>query len=45
MFEAECLWARKEPDTGEWYTGFEIITISERCLDDLGRLVGAASLF
>jgi uncharacterized protein (DUF433 family) len=45
MFEAECLWARKEPDTGEWYTGFEIITISERCLDDLGRLVGAASFF
>jgi uncharacterized protein (DUF433 family) len=45
MFEAECLWARKEADTGVWYAGFEITTISERCLDDLGRLVGAASFY
>lgn len=45
MFEAECRWAKKETDTGEWYAGFQIIAISERCLDDLGRLVEAASFY
>lgn len=44
-FEAECRWARKETDTGEWYAGFQIIAISERCSDELGRLIEAASFY
>lgn len=39
MFEARCQWAEKEKDTGEWFAGFEITRISEKCLDDLRRLI------
>jgi hypothetical protein len=39
MFEAECRWAKEEEETGEWLAGFEIIKISEKCLDDLRTLI------
>ncbi|MCL4553002.1 MAG: hypothetical protein M1305_05560, partial [Candidatus Marsarchaeota archaeon] len=39
LFEAQCRWAEKERDTGEWLAGFEITKISEKCLNDLRRLI------
>jgi uncharacterized protein (DUF433 family) len=42
-FDANCVWARKEPITGQWYSGFEIAYISKKCWDDLERLLQSAS--
>jgi len=39
VFEAECRWASREKETGEWLAGFEITNISETCLEDLRRLI------
>jgi len=37
--EARCQWAEEERDTGEGLAGFQITRISEKCLDDLRRLI------
>ena len=42
-FQARCIWAKKDAG-GEWTAGFQITNISERCLDDLRRLIHALSL-
>jgi hypothetical protein len=39
LLEARCQWSKKERDTGEWLAGFEIITISEKCLHNLRSLI------
>ena len=39
IFEARCQLAEKERDTGEWIASFEITRISEKCLEDLRRLI------
>jgi len=44
MFEARCQWAEKESDFREWLAGFEITSISDKCLDDLRSLIQAVSL-
>lgn len=45
VFEAECRWARKEQGSEEWHSGFEITSISRKCLNDLISLIQSASLF
>jgi uncharacterized protein (DUF433 family) len=44
MFAARCQWAEKEKDSGEWLAGFEITSISPKCLDDLRSLIQSASI-
>ncbi|MGO9119811.1 MAG: hypothetical protein ACLQPD_19635 [Desulfomonilaceae bacterium] len=39
IFEARCQLAEKGRDTGEWIASFEITGISEKCLEDLRRLI------
>ncbi len=43
-FQAKCMWAKREDDEGEWAAGFQITNISEKCLDNLRRLIRALSL-
>jgi len=45
MFDAECRWARREEETGEWLAGFQITKISEKCLDDLRRFIQSLPFF
>ena len=45
LLEARCQWAEKDKDTGEWLAGFEITRISEKCLDDLRRLIQSLPFF
>jgi hypothetical protein len=39
IFKADCRWANQEIDTGEWVAGFQITQISDKCLNDLRRLI------
>jgi uncharacterized protein (DUF433 family) len=39
LLEARCQSAEEERDTGEWLAQFEITRISEKCLNDLRRLI------
>jgi uncharacterized protein (DUF433 family) len=45
LLEARCQWAEEERETGEWLAGFEITRISEKCLDDLRRLIQSLPFF
>ena len=45
LLEARCQWAEEEIVTGEWLAGFEITRISEKCLDDLRRLIQSLPFF
>ena len=45
LLEARCQWAEEEKETGEWLAGFEITRISEKCLDDLRRLIQSLPFF
>jgi uncharacterized protein (DUF433 family) len=45
LLEARCQWAEEERDTGDWLAGFEIIRISEKCLDDLRRFIQSLPFF
>ncbi len=45
LIEARCQWAEKDKDSGEWLAGFQITRISEKCLDDLRRLIQSLPFF
>ncbi len=45
LIEARCQWTEKDKDSGEWLAGFQITRISEKCLDDLRRLIQSLPFF
>ena len=39
VFEAECIWTKREEPNGQFSSGFRIARISEQCLNDLRALI------